>query len=198
MYKIFFPILISTLILGTNSFPQTFGIGGGFSIVTGPDTYTKSYNHGGVGYTSGYHIGPKLKIDIPILPITPVGFFTYSRFSSNELTSNGNLKTSQIIWSIGAGGEYQLFTVPLISPYLSADLAYADFGDFNSEGVVNEIGIIGQSIILGSRFGGAIGIGAEIFYHFDVSIKYHFLNWLGKDPGEETVSMLSYNLTILL
>jgi hypothetical protein len=49
MYKIFFPILISTLILGTNSFPQTFGIGGGFSIVTGPDTYTKSYNHGGVG-----------------------------------------------------------------------------------------------------------------------------------------------------
>ncbi len=41
-------------------------------------------------------------------------------------------------------------------------------------------------------------MGIEIIHHIDISIKYHFLNWIGKEPGEETISVLSYNITILL
>ncbi|MGE5805504.1 MAG: outer membrane beta-barrel protein [Ignavibacteria bacterium] len=198
MHRTLLFIFLSIIVLGTNSFPQTFGIGGGLSIVTGPDTYTKSYNSGGVGYSDGYHFGAKLKIDFPLLPITPVGFVTYSRYSGDELTTNGTIRTSQSIWSIGAGGEYELFLAPSISPYIAADLSYNNFGDFKSENPVNEIGIIGQSLIGGSKVGGAIGIGAEVIYHFDLSIKYQFLNWIGKEPGEETVSVMNFNLTLLI
>jgi hypothetical protein len=190
-------ILFSFFLFNLSAFPQTFGIGGGLSIVTGPDTYTESYNSGGVGYSDGYHFGAKLKIDIPLSPITLVGFYNYYRFSGDELTTNGTIKTSQSIWSIGVSGEYELFPAPSISPYIAVDLSYNNFGDFNSEGQHIEIGIIGQSVIGGSKVGGAIGIGAEVIYHLDLSIKYQFLNLIVKEPGEETVSVISYNLTVL-
>jgi len=198
MYREFLFIILSAAFLATDSFPQTFGIGGGLSIVTGPETYTESYNSGGAGYSDGYHFSTKLKIDIPLSPITPVVFVNYSRFSGEEPTTIGTIKTSQSIWSIGASGEYELFPAPSISPYIAVDLSYNNFGDFKSDGQVAEIGIIGQSIIGGSRLGGSVGIGAEVIYHFDISIKYQFLNLIGKEPGEETVSVLSFNLTLLI
>jgi len=200
MYKLFLSIFLSAAGLATNSFPQTFGIGGGLSTVQGPDAFTNDIASGGAGFSSGYHIGAKLKLSIPLFPITPVGSLTYSKFSGDQsIPLIGNIETSQTIWTIGAGAEYKLIPGPL-SPYLAADLEYNNFGDLSFEGGNLPVNIGGSGSR--SRFGIAVGVGAELtilpVIGLDASIKYHFLNWIGKESGEETVSVISYNLTLLL
>ncbi|HVO72823.1 MAG TPA: outer membrane beta-barrel protein [Ignavibacteriaceae bacterium] len=180
------------------SFPQTFGIGGGLSTVQAPDAYTKDIIGGGLGLSSGYHIGAKLKLSIPLFPLTPVGSIIYSHFSGDQSTPIGDIKTSQSIWTIGAGAEYQIIPGPL-SPYLAADLEYNNFGDLSFEGGNLPVTFTGSGSR--SRLGIAIGIGAELtilpVIGLDAGIKYHFLNWFGKESGEETVSVMSYNLSII-
>ncbi len=191
-------ILISLFLFNLSAFPQTFGIGGGLSTVEGPDSYTSNNLTGGGGFSNGYHIVAKLKIGIPLFPLTPVGSIIYHHFSGKL---GSTIQTSQSIWSIAAGGEYK-FIPGQLSPYIVADLEYNNFGDLDIEAPdgLPEI-IVGESAISGSRMGGAIGIGAELtilpVIGIDASIKYHFMNWIGKEPSEETVSVISYNLTML-
>jgi opacity protein-like surface antigen len=167
--------------------------------VQGPDAFTNDITSGGAGFSSGYHIGAKLKLSIPLFPITPVGSIVYTKFSGEQsFPLVGNIKTSESIWTIGAGAEYKLIPGPL-SPYLAADLEYNNFGDLSFEGGNLPISITGSGSR--SRFGIAIGIGAELsilVIGLDASIKYHFMNLIGKESGEETVSVISYNLTVLL
>jgi opacity protein-like surface antigen len=198
MRSFYFFVFLAVAVLSTNSFPQTFGIGGGLSTVQAPDAYTNDLTSGGLGFSSGYHIGAKLKLSIPLFPLTPVGSIIYSHFSGDQSTPLGNIETSQSIWTIGAGAEYKLIPGPL-SPYLAADLEYNNFGDISVDAGNLPISISGAGSR--SRFGIAVGIGAELtilpVIGLDASIKYHFLNWIGKESGEETVSVLSYNLTVL-
>jgi len=196
MNKFFFLILVSIAILGNNSFPQTFGIGGGLSTVTGPDAYTNDITSGGTGFSSGYHLGAKLKFEIPLSPIKPFGFVNYTHFSNDQSTPLGDITISQSIWSLGGGGEYNLFPGP-VSPYIAVNVAYNNIGDLNIDGG----DIVLENSGSKSRFGGGIGIGAELtmlVIGLDASITYNFLNWIGKDSGEETVTIISYNLTVLL
>lgn len=197
MKHFFFFILISAAVFGNKAFSQTLGIGGGLSTVTGPDSYTNDLTSGGIGFSSGYHLGVKLKFGIPVAPFKPFGFVNYTHFSNDQSTPVGNVAISQSIWSIGAGGQYNLIPGP-INPYIAANVAYNNFGDLSVEG-----GDIGDAFEGGgskSRFGGGIGIGAELsvlVIGLDASITYNFLNWVGKESGEETVSIISYNLTVL-
>jgi opacity protein-like surface antigen len=200
MHKLYFFILLGVAVFGTSSFPQTFGIGGGLSTVQGPDAFTNDITSGGAGFSSGYHIGAKLKLSIPLFPLTPVGSVRYSKFSGDQsIPLIGNIETSQSIWTIGAGVEYSIVPGPL-SPYLAADLEYNNFGDLSFEGGNLPVTLSGSGSR--SRFGIAVGVGAELtilpIFGLDASIKYHFLNWIGKESGEETVSVISYNLTVLL
>lgn len=198
MQKFFFLILISIAVFGNNSFPQTFGIGGGLSTVTGPDSYTNDLTSGGIGFSSGYHLGVKLKFGIPVAPFKPFGFVNYTHFSNDQSTPLGNVTISQSIWSIGAGGQYNLFPGP-INPYIAANVAYNNFGDLSVDGG-GDLEDVFEGGGSKSRFGGGIGIGAELsvlVIGLDASITYNFLNWVGKESGEETVSVISYNLTVL-
>jgi len=195
--NLFFFILISVVIFGNTAFPQTFGIGGGLSTVTGPDSYTNDLTSGGIGFSSGYHLGVKLKFGLPVAPFKPFGFVNYTHFSNDQSTPVGNLAISQSIWSIGGGGQFNLIPGP-INPYIAANIAYNSFGDLNIEGA--DIGDAFEGGGSKSRFGGGIGIGAELtvlIIGLDASITYNFLNWIGKESGEETVSVISYNLTVL-
>jgi opacity protein-like surface antigen len=193
MRKVYLAIFLTAAVLTNYSFSQTFGIGGGLSTIQGPDSYKDAF-----GSSSGYHIGAKLKLSIPLFPLTPVGSVTYSRFSGDQSTPLGNIETSQSNWTIGAGVEYSIIPGPL-SPYLAADLEYNNFGEVSIEGVNLPVTIGGTDSR--SRFGIAIGVGAELsalVIGLDASIKYHFMNMIGKESGEETVSVITYNLTLLL
>jgi len=177
------------------------GIGAGITHVQGPDIYTNDIGTGGAGFSSGYHIGLKGKLDIPVIPITPVGFITYYHFSGEQFTPLGNIETSQSIWSFGIGGEYELFPGPL-KPYLVLDLALNNFGDLEVDAGSNLLGgsVTGNTASSRSRFGAAIGIGAELsllIIDIDGSIKYHFMNLFGKETNEETVKLLSFNISVL-
>lgn len=193
MYKLYFVIFLTAVVLSNNSFSQTIGIGGGLSTIQGPDSYKDAF-----GSSSGYHIGAKLKLSIPLFPLTPVGSVTYSKFSGDQSTPFGNIETSQSNWTIGAGVEYSIVPGPL-SPYLAADLEYNNFGEVSIEGANLPVSISGTGSR--SRFGIALGIGAELkilVIGLDASIKYHLMNMIGKESGEETVSVITYNLTLLL
>jgi hypothetical protein len=192
----FFFILISAAVFGNKAFSQTFGIGGGLSTVTGPDSYTNDLTSGGIGFSSGYHLGVKLKFGLPVAPFKPFGFVNYTHFSTDQSSPLGNVAISQSIWSIGAGGQFNLIPGP-INPYIAANVAYNNFGDLDIEGIdIDDFEGGGAK----SRFGGGIGIGAELsvlIIGLDASITYNFLNWVGKESDEETVSVISYNLTVL-
>ena len=194
MRKLYLTVFLAAAVLSTNSFAQNFGIGGGLSTIQGPDSYDDD-----LGMSGGYHLGAKLKLSIPLFPLTPVGSVTYSQFSGDQSTPLGNIETSQSIWSIGAGVEYSLVPGPL-APYLAADLEYNNFGDLSIEGANLPISIGGTGSR--SRFGIALGVGAEFtllpVIGLDASIKYHMMNMIGKESGEETVSVITYNLTVLL
>jgi len=189
VHRIFLFIFLSAAVLETNSFPQTFGIGGGLTTIQGPDSYTGHNIFGGVGFSNGYHFAAKLKIDIPLSPLTPAFSIGYHHLEGEDV----GLNTSQFILSIGGGGDYKLITGQL-SPYIHAEIEYNNFGYIKSPNGIPEF----WASINGSRLGGAIGIGTEIIHYIDINIKYHFWNWIGKEPGEETISVLSCNIIILL
>lgn len=135
------------------------GIGGGVSI-----------GESDASDFSGYNLGGKLKLDIPIFPFTVVGHVVYNALDHKDVDA-----TIKIL-SIGAGVEYPILFLPVLSPYISADAAMNFFsGDAPKK----------------TRTGIGIGVGAELAIpglpvNFDVEAKYRFDNMIGKESGEGT------------
>ncbi|MFO7448156.1 MAG: hypothetical protein R6W90_17485, partial [Ignavibacteriaceae bacterium] len=75
-----FFVLISFVIVNNTANAQgiKLGIGGGLTSIQSPDLYTEDE---GLGFSSEYHFGGKIKFDIPIVPITPYAHITYHKFS---------------------------------------------------------------------------------------------------------------------
>ncbi|NTW48428.1 MAG: porin family protein [Chlorobiales bacterium] len=145
------------------------GIGGGLSI--GESDFSDF---------KGYNIGGKLKLDIPIFPFTVVGHVVYNALDY----SNATVK----IFSVGAGVEYPILLLPVLSPYISADAAMNFFS-----------GDISKKI---TRTGAGIGVGAELAIpglpvNFDVEAKYRFDNLFGKESNEGTTNHLQLWAQIL-
>jgi len=166
--------------LSSNAFAQTDmvkpfsiqgGLGGGVSV---GQSDMSDYN--------GYNLGGKLKLDVKMLPLTVVGHVHYNSFEDeketivNELIQN--VKVSDIcidIVSVGAGVEYSVLPLPIINPYIGADVAMNFFS--------------GNNIDSYSRLGCGVGVGTEINLPampvgFDIEAKYRFNNLTGKDDGE--------------
>jgi len=86
-------ILVSFLVSGS-TMAQGFkiGVGGGLSFFSNSNS-TESFN-------TGYHVGAKLKLDIPLVPITPVAFVNYHFISATvpflELTLTILRNSSQL------------------------------------------------------------------------------------------------------
>jgi len=192
-------LLISLLLITSVSFGQfSIGVGGGFSTIKAPDVYTKSINSGGLGFSSGYHLGVKAKLSLPIIPLKPFGFFNYYSFKGSVTALGQEIKTSQSITSYGLGVEYAIVPGP-ISPYFSVEVGYNNFGKINVENQQLQATRILSSGSL-QRIGVGVGFGAEInliVFTLDSSIKYQFLNVGGKESGEETISCLNVNFSIL-
>jgi opacity protein-like surface antigen len=162
------------------------GIGGGLSIVQTPSYYTDV-----AGFSSEYHIGLKGKLNLPVSPITPIGFVEYHFFRGSESTPTGNSDTKQNILSIGVGGEYSIIPGPL-SPYLGVDIEFNNLGDLTTSGSQTSSGV--------SRMG--LGVGAGVMFkllpviNLDLTLKYQMLNLFGKIGGEDTIGLINLNAAI--
>src|ERR1035437_3227843 len=104
MKKIYCTLLLLVPFLLTNiTMAQglKFGVGGGLSFF--------SESNSPITYNTGYHVGAKLKLEIPMVPITPVAFINYHFLSAdgsmNVLGQNIAYTYKQKILSFGVGAE---------------------------------------------------------------------------------------------
>ena len=173
------------------------GVGIGLTNLLAPDELTNDISDGGAGFSTGFNFVAKAKLSIPVIPITPIGYVQYTTLGAEESIPVGKIETSMSILSIGVGGEISLIPGPL-SPYLSLDLSYNKFGDFE---VKAPEAAGGNSTSSGeSRTGLGIGVGAElslIIITVDVSARYNFYNLLGKESGEESRNAIILNAAVL-
>jgi len=197
MKKISFVLFSVFLILFFNSIVPAqsvkVGVGGGLTNVQGPDSYTNDISQDGFGFSSEYNLGAIVKVDIPLIPITPRGFFLYHKLSSNEDVA----EFSQSISSLGLGLQYNFIPIPIaLDPYLFLDLTYNNFGDFTE--TVNGIETKSSG---SSRYGLQLGIGTEVtivpFINIDIFAGYGWFNLTGKDDGEETISAITLDVFII-
>ena len=193
-------ILISLLLISSAAFGQlNLGLGGGFSTIKAPAYYTKSISAGGFGFTNEYHLGVKAKVSLPVIPLKPFGFFNYYSLKGTESMLGAEIKTSQAILSYGLGVEYAIVPGP-ISPYISIEAGYNNLGKVKFETPLTTADNVKSNSSAIQRVGVGVGFGAEInllVFTLDSSIKYQFLNVSGKEPGEETISCLNVNFSIL-
>ncbi|GMR25333.1 MAG: hypothetical protein BMS9Abin39_0623 [Ignavibacteria bacterium] len=182
LFSVFF-----ILSLNTNVHAQLLklGVGGGLTRVLGPNSYTDDIGNNGLGFSSEYNFGAIVKVGLPVIPLTPRGFFLYHKLSSNEDIT----EFSQSISSLGLGLQYGFIPIPAgFDPYLSLDLTLNNFGDLTETINGNETKIGGGF----SRFGLQLGIGTEVtivpFINLDIFAGYNWFNLTGKEDGEETIS----------
>jgi hypothetical protein len=181
------------------------GAGGGLTQITGPESLTNDVSEGGAGYSTEWNVGGLVKLDLPLLPITPRGFILYHSLSGSGSYSpelfkttqfiEGDVEFSQSIFEIGVGAQYNFVPVPLgFDPYLALDLSLNSFG----KSKVNDNEIDGSDF---SRFGGGVGIGSEItivpMVNLDLYLSYKMMNLIGKEDGEETVSAITLDLFVI-
>jgi hypothetical protein len=174
-----------------------FGIGAGLTSITAPSGYTNSIADNGEGFGASFNFGAQIRLDIPLVPITPIFFADYHMLRGSGSLGPVTVNTSQNILSVGVEAEYILLPLPLIKPYISVEGAINNFGDLKED---TNLGSTSSGSM--SRFGGAIGIGSMItilpIFDLDVSLKYHFFNLIGKSSGEPGIDAFSLNLALIL
>jgi hypothetical protein len=200
--------LFVLLIVPSTGYSQVFkiGAGGGLTQIVGPEIYTNDVTDNGFGIKTNWNLGLVAKIDIPIVPITPRGFLFYHSLSgSGDVETLGKsagintvkLETSQSIFEFGVGAQYNFVPVPAgIDPYIALDIALNSFGEFTQTVANSENKSPGVT-----RFGGGIGLGAEVsivpLVNVDVMVSYRLFNLVGKDDGEDTISAVTLDAFVM-
>ncbi len=190
---ILFAILL-TAVFSVVTFGQSIkvGIGGGFTALTGDNTYTPE-NASKV--SSGIHYGGKLVVGLPLLPIQ----FTANIYN-NPLSVDYTDETTQAtgtnettFLSAGIGAEMTLLPGPL-QPYLAGELLYTKFGE-----TTTTIADISYTTPAGEN-GLGIGVGAGLYFKLlpiiDIDLSAHYnMNTLLSDG--DAVNSTHVRLNIL-
>ncbi len=191
-FVLFFFLLLNNV---TSAQLVRFGLGGGLTMIKSPAEYTNSVENNGLGFTNNYHLTAIAKLNFPLIPITPAVFIDYHVLRGSSSNSS-NIETSQNIFSFGAEGELSILPLPLVKPYAVLDISYNKFGDLQVTSPLGSGSVPGVT-----RYGGALGIGAEITalpsIDLDLSLKYQIFNLVGKDSGESNITALTLNLILL-
>lgn len=172
------------------------GLGGGLTDITAPSIYKGSVANADYGFSDNYHFTILAKFNIPFAPVTPAAFLDYHIIRGSGAYNDTSISTSLYILSFGAEGEYFIFPLPFLKPYLLADLSFNSFSQL-------ELDIGNSSFVQLSHtnIGGAVGIGTEITFFptidFDVSAKYNLYNLTGRQAGEEMVRAITVNVVLL-
>ncbi len=188
LFSVFFILSINTKVQAQL---VSIGVGGGLTQVLGPDNYTDDLPNG-LGFSSEYNIGLIAKVGLPVIPITPRGFILYHTLNSNFEA----IENSQSITSVGLGIQYGFIPIPAgFDPYLSLDVTFNNFGDFEGTLPADLLAVNG------SRTGLQLGIGTEVtiipMINVDVFAGYNWFNLTGKEDGEETVSAFVLDLFLM-
>lgn len=173
-----------------------FGISGGISSITSPDSYKNSVDQNGFGFGNNIHFGAQFRIDLPLVPLTPIIFLDYHLLRGDGQINGIKINNSQDILSAGIEGEYFILPLPFIKPYISLNVALNNIGKLEEKSPVKTTTMPGYT-----RYGGALGIGTVItilpVVDLDVAIKYQTLNLVGKSDGESNISMYNLNIAII-
>ncbi len=196
-------IIISTAVILVFLFHNTsnaqmlkIGLSGGLTNVTSPDSYSNSVSQNGYGFGSNFHFGAQARIDLPLIPFTPILFIDYHMLKGEGDMNSINIKTSQNILSIGAEGEYFILPLPFVKPYISLDVTLNKFGEIKEESSLLTVTQGGFT-----RYGGGIGVGVVVtvlpLVDLDLGLKYQTLNLVGKADGENNISIVNLNLAVI-
>ncbi|MCH7963599.1 MAG: outer membrane beta-barrel protein [Bacteroidetes bacterium] len=201
LFSVFFILSINTKVQAQL---VSIGVGGGLTQVLGPDSYTDDILNGGLGFSSEYNFGIIAKVGLPVIPLAPRVFILYHKMNSAvsfATLSKGNdvsniAEFSQSILSFGLGVQYGFIPVPVgFDPYLSLDVTFNNFGDFEGTLPADLLAVNG------SRTGLQLGIGTEVtiipLINLDVFAGYNWFNLTGKEDGEETVSAFVLDLFLM-
>jgi hypothetical protein len=204
--SIIFSILILLLIPSVGQAQLfKFGVGGGLTQVVAPDAVTRDVSEGGLGFSTNWNLGLVVKVDLPLVPITPRAYLLYHSLSGSgdvveTLSKSTNIsavnrENSQSIFEVGVGAQYNFLPIPAgIDPYLALDIAMSSFGKLK----INDNEIPESN---NTRFGGGVGLGAEVsivpMVNIDLYLSYKLLNLIGKDDGEDTVSAVTLDAFIM-
>jgi hypothetical protein len=193
MILLFLPTFVSAQLV-------KIGAGGGLTQVLEPDYYTDDIGEAGFGFSTEWNAGIIVKVDLPLLPITPRGFFFYHSLAETGDLPGGSAETSQNIYEIGLGVQYNLISVPVgLDPYLALDLSYNSSSDLEKHYQGIEIG---PTIIPGiTGVGASVGLGTEVIIvpliNLDLCLSYKMFNLTGKEDGEETISAVTLDAFII-
>jgi hypothetical protein len=148
------------------------GIGGGLAA-----------GQGDFSDASGYNLGLKAKLSLPVVPLRPVVIAGYNSFSREGITLQNRILT------FGAGVEYSPISFGIVSPYLGLDAAM----NILTSNATDAHGV--------ARFGGGVGVGAELNLpalpiSFDLEAKYRFNNLVGKMDSELGRNHLQIGVTV--
>ena len=219
--------IIFNFLLIVCNYAQTIqiGIGGGLTIVTGKEFYTKELNgflnadilkqefntFGGLDFNSEYNINMKARLYIPKNP-----FNIYSEVSYNSLIGEGmlrrmysdppmqflpSLRKSESrcnLFNLCLGIEYE-FLNKAITPFLSSGIILSYLGDIS----VKIMGDDYEYKIMegGIRYGFEIGLGVyyKLYNNFliDCSSKYSLDNLMNRNEFEEYLNTIKTNINIL-
>jgi hypothetical protein len=194
--KILFALLlVSILPCSVSAQLLKVGLGGGVTQILGPESLTNDISLDGAGFSTEWNIGLVGKLDLPLIPITPRGFVFYHSLSGSG--GDVNIETSQSIFEIGLGAQYNFIPIPFgVDPYISLDLSSTSFGDYTVKYNSNEIKTPGES-----RIGLALGLGTEVtivpVINLDLYLSYKMFNLIGKENGEETVSAVTLEALVM-
>ncbi|MBU0558755.1 MAG: hypothetical protein KKD86_06415 [Bacteroidetes bacterium] len=218
-------IIVNFLMIVCN-YAQTIqiGIGGGSTIVTGKEFYTKEFNNGflyedrfelnavdGLNFNSEYNLNLKARLFFPNNP-----FIIYSEVSYNSLIGEGMVRkvysdppmpyipplqkseSKSNLVNVSLGIEYEFFNKS-ITPFLSSGIVLSYLGDINVETMDNNYE--GKIMEGGIRYGFEIGLG--VYYNFydnfliGISSQYSMNNLIGKKEAEENINTVKTNINIL-
>jgi len=200
-------VIAIIIVSSTIGFPQhlKIGIGGGITQITGPESLTNDISSTetnlGAGFSTEWNAGLIVKLELPVVPITPRAFIFYHSLSSSkefpEIVANPKIEKSQSIWEYGLGAQYNFIPVPLgFDPYIALDLFSSSIGEFSTKINGEETKSDGVS-----RFGGSVGLGTEIsivpVVNLDLLLSYKLFNLVGKEDGEETISGITLDAFIM-
>jgi hypothetical protein len=172
------------------------GVSAGLTSMTAPAGYTNSVGINGLGFGSNFNFGVQARIDVPLLPLTPIVFVNYHMLRGSGNVDNFTVNTSQNIWSAGVEAELNILPLPLIKPYVSIEAAINSFGDLKADFSSFSLSQGGMT-----RYGGAIGVGAVVtvlpIVDLDASLKYNIFNLIGKSSGESSINALTLDLAVI-
>lgn len=193
-----FPILLCFILIFYNCSKAQIkiGLGGGLTSIQTPDAFKNDVSKGGLGFTGNYHFTAMAKLSLPLIPFTPAAFIDYHILRGSGTRNSYSVETSMNILSLGLEGELTLLPLPILSPYVCLDVTLNKFGQLEE---TSQLGSITQNGM--SRYGAGVGVGAVLSIlpkiDLDGSIKYQYLNLIGKNNGESNINALTINIIML-